>query len=160
MVLQALWRDGEAMNEQIPSKDQVCEHDFACIECGASLDDLQQPLGWMTEGGQMFIEHRLKLERPEDFVRFTIPVPRVPVAANEEGASSHEPCDDLKEATRLLHVVNAWFWRASDDPDSARVDPLYPARGTSCSRAPLFAAIRALLDRYPYGGATSTKGEG
>jgi hypothetical protein len=68
------------------------------------------------------------------------------------------PCDDLKEATRLLHVVNAWFWRSSDDPDSARVDPLYPARGTSCSKAPLFSAIRALLDRYPYGGATSTKG--
>lgn len=71
--------------------------------------------------------------------------------------SAQPPCDDLKEATRLLHVVNAWFWRASDDPDSARVDPLYPARGTSCSKAPLFAAIRALLDRYPYGGATSTK---
>jgi hypothetical protein len=78
------------MNEQAPSKEKVCEHDFVCIGCGSSLDDLQQPLGWMTEGGQMFIEHRLKLERPEDFVRFTIPVPRVPTAANEE-PSAHEP---------------------------------------------------------------------
>lgn len=82
------------------TKDQLCEHDFACIGCGASLDDLQQPIGWMTEGGEQFVEHRLKLERPEDFVRFTIPVPRAPVAANEEPPElppskepvSHGPC--------------------------------------------------------------------
>lgn len=73
------------------------------------------------------------------------------------GCSPQPPPDDLKEATRLLHIVYAWFWRSSDDPDSARVDPLYPARSTSSSKAPLFSAIRALLDRYPYGGATSTK---
>lgn len=95
------------MTDSRTSKEEVCEHDFVCIECGSGLDDLQQPLGWMTEGGQMFIEHRLKLERPEDFVRFTIPVPRVPVAANEEDASSHEPPAAPRQ-TDLVEAFEEW----------------------------------------------------
>jgi len=68
------------------------------------------------------------------------------------------PGDDLQQAVRLLHVVNAWYWRASDEADSARADPLYPSRGTSSNRAPLFTAISDLLKRYPYGGNGPTKG--
>lgn len=91
------------MTEHVSSNEKVCAHDFVCIGCGASLDDLQQPLGWMTEGGEQFIEHRLKLERPEDFVRFSIPVPRVPVPANEEGASAPEPPADALALARRFH---------------------------------------------------------
>jgi hypothetical protein len=75
----------------------------------------------------------------------------------EAERAAQPPVDDLKEAVRLLHIVRAWFWRSSDEKDSARVDPLYPAGVARTSKAPLFAAITALLDRHPYGGATSTK---
>jgi hypothetical protein len=72
-------------------------------------------------------------------------------------ATSSPPLADLREAVRLLHIVHAWYWRAGDEPDSARADPLYPSRGVSSNRAPLFSAVRALLERYPYGGSAPTK---
>lgn len=75
------------------------------------------------------------------------------------GSPTQPPNDDLKQAARLLHIARAWFWRASDEADSARVDPLYPARGSRSSKAPLFAEITALLERYPYGGPSETKSE-
>lgn len=98
------------MTEPLPDVDmvstqhQACEHDFVCLECGASLDSLQQPIGWMTEGGEAFIEHRLKLERPEDFVRFTIPVPQAPTAANELSAEQEERVDALRDECSRLHM--------------------------------------------------------
>jgi hypothetical protein len=69
------------------------------------MDVLQQPIGWMTEGGEQFIEHRLKLERPEDFVRFTIPVPRMPVPANEE-PTDQVPSKQLTLIQRLSYCVS------------------------------------------------------
>lgn len=71
--------------------------------------------------------------------------------------TTEPPGDDLKEATRLLHILYAWYWRPANERDSARVDPLYPARGVGSYSIPLFAAIKALLDRYPYGGPSLTK---
>jgi hypothetical protein len=97
------------MSEQGTTKDQVCEHDFLCLECGASLDELHQPIGWMTEGGEAFIEHRLKLERPEDFVRFTIPVPRVPVAANEDPTDPVPSKEQLPEGWISLSQGFGWI---------------------------------------------------
>lgn len=83
----------------------------------------------------------------------------IPAGSAEERERAAQPPvpDDLKEATRLLHVLYAWYWRPATESDSARVDSLYPARGVGSYSIPLFAAIKALLDRYPYGGPSLTK---
>lgn len=169
------------MNEQVPSKDQLATELYGAIKYApgkvisihrALANRILTALRAVHEPGLL---HGVPRDRAiwicsvcngwnhvrDKFCTHTH-------AANAEGGapvnmlvadSAQPPCDDLKEATRLLHVVNAWCWRASDDPDPARVDPLYPSRGVHNSKAPLFTAIRALLDRHPYGGPSLTKGD-
>jgi len=58
---------------------------------------------------------------------------------------------DIELATRLLHVLRAYYWLG--EPHPAKLDSLYPL---TAGKAAAWRAVEELLKRYPYQPDTSS----
>lgn len=134
----------EPMGEWVRVKDKMPDQKEPIVYCRPNGPGRWHVgIAYWTVSARWNPEHE-STSNPGGFTHWA-PLPEPPDVSDRTFTSNP---NDYATAIRLLHVIRAWSRTPSNEPNSARVDPLYPMRN---GRGEIWKEIDGLLERHPYG---------